>query len=223
MMIRILYIWSVRHPASGYLITPLISAFILSYTDIDYDTFDVTSSIIEALTAKVISEIEADTYWCLCKILDGILDNYTSTQPGVHKTINKIQDITKKIDPELNKHFLKEDIKYTHFSFRWVYCLLVREFPLRVGMRLFDSYISDDRGFDILHIYICAAIILKWSKKIKKMKFNELMMFLQNIPTKEWVEADIDMLVAEAHVFRLLYEDSKGHFADKKIMKSSCL
>ena len=41
-------------------------------------------------------------------------------------------------------------------------------------------------------------------------------MFLQNIPTKDWLEADIDMLISEAYVFRLLYEDSPGHFSDNK-------
>lgn len=34
---------------------------------------------------------EADTYWCLSKLIDDIQDNYTDLQPGVHKIINKMK------------------------------------------------------------------------------------------------------------------------------------
>jgi hypothetical protein len=48
-MIRILYVWHVRHPASGYvqgindLLTPFLAAFFLDYIDVDYDTFQIPS------------------------------------------------------------------------------------------------------------------------------------------------------------------------------------
>ena len=34
---------------------------------------------------------EADTFWCLSKLIDDIQDNYTDLQPGVHKIINKMK------------------------------------------------------------------------------------------------------------------------------------
>ena len=42
-----------------------------------------------------------------------------------------------------------------------------------VGLRLFDTYISDDDGFSILHIYVCAAIILKWASALRKQNFSD--------------------------------------------------
>lgn len=213
MMIRLLWIWHVRHPASGYvqgindLTTPFIVVFLSEHiSDINFNSFDVPVDFEQKFTPEVITKVEADTYWCLCKILDGILDNYTFSQSGTHKTLDKIKEITKKIDPDLFKHLEKKGVDFTFFSFRWVFCLLVREFPLKVGVRLFDTYISDEQGFSLLHSYVCSALLLKWSVKLKKMHFTDIMLFLQSMPTKEWSEQDIEMVIAEAYVFRTLYE-----------------
>lgn len=227
MMIRILYVWHVRHPASGYvqgindLLTPFLSAFFLDYIDVDYDTFQVPSDLSDKLGPEEMAKLEADTYWCLSKILDGILDNYTLSQIGTQKSLNRIKEITKKIDLELYDHLQSKEVEFTLFSLRWIFCLLVREFPLRVGMRLFDTYVSDEQGFSVLHIYVCAALLLKWSKKLKKMGFQDIMVFLQSMPTKDWSEKDIEMIVAEAYVFMTLYEDSKGHLTNTSQFASS--
>jgi len=220
MLIRILWIWNIRHPASGYvqgindLTTPFIAAFILEYLpDLNLDNFAVSpDTVATTLTPENVAKLEADIYWCLSKILDGILDNYTFSQSGTQKTLNKIKDITKKIDIELFQHFEENQIDFSYFSFRWIFCLLIREFPLKVGLRLFDTYIADEQGFSVFHLYVCAAILLKWSLKIKKMNFTDIMLFLQNMPTKEWREEDIEIIISEAFVFKSLYEDTHGHF-----------
>jgi len=219
MLIKILWVWNVRHPASGYvqgindLTTPFIAAFIIEYIpDFNLDTFAVGSDFSTKLTPENLSKLEADIYWCLSKILDGILDNYTFSQSGTQRTLNKIKDITKKIDIELFQHFEENQIDFSYFSFRWIFCLLVREFPLKVGLRLFDTYIADEQGFSVFHLYVCAALLLKWSLKIKKMNFTDIMLFLQNMPTKDWREEDIEMIISEAFVFKSLYEDTQGHF-----------
>ena len=42
---------------------------------------------------KVLINVEADTFWCLTKVIDDIQDNYTESQPGVHKIINKMKKL----------------------------------------------------------------------------------------------------------------------------------
>ena len=66
-----------------------------------------------------------------------------------------------KISPELDSLLNENQIELTHFAFRWVYCLLVREFPLTLAMRILDTYISDEDGFASLHIYACTNLLLK--------------------------------------------------------------
>lgn len=38
-------------------------------------------------------EIEADSYWCLTRILDGVLDNYTNKYPGIEKCYKRVKEI----------------------------------------------------------------------------------------------------------------------------------
>lgn len=229
MMVRLLWVWNVRHPASGYvqgisdLTTPFLMAFVAEYyPELNLDTFAAPKDFEEIFTEEVIGKLEADIYWCLCKILDGILDNYTlSPTGGTHKTLNNIKEITKKIDCDLANHLEQNEVNFTIFSIRWIFCLLIREFPLKVGMRLFDTYIADEEGFSVLHTYVCVALLLKWSIKLKKMGFNDIMIFLQNMPTKDWGEKDVEVIIAEAFVFKSLYEDTHGHFSQNSTTPSS--
>ena len=77
-------------------------------------------------------------------------------------------------------------------------------------MRLFDTYISDEEGFSTFHTHICATLFLIWSNKLKSMQFMDIMIFLQSLNqvNKEWSEADIEMLIAEAYVYKSLYQSS---------------
>ena len=213
-LVRLLTIWHTRHPASGYvqgmndLTTPLVGVFLSEYVEIDLDTFNVPGGFEKTLTEDKLNEIEADTYYCLCRVLDGIQDNYTDSQPGTQRSVDKIREILKRLDHELLEHFETEEMNLMQIVIRWMFCLLIREFPLKLGMRLFDTYISDNEGFTTLHMFVCTALLLKWAQKLKKMQFHEMMLFLQSLPTKEWGEEDLQMLIAEAYVYKMLFESS---------------
>lgn len=38
-------------------------------------------------------DVEADCYWCLCKLVEGIQDHYTYAQPGIQRAVFKIQGL----------------------------------------------------------------------------------------------------------------------------------
>ena len=55
---------------------------------------DVDPELLEQVNTEFtinMQKVEADTFWCLSKIIDDIQDNYTELQPGVHKIINKMK------------------------------------------------------------------------------------------------------------------------------------
>ncbi|KAJ1544236.1 GTPase-activating protein, partial [Cladochytrium tenue] len=85
---RILYCWAIRHPASGYvqgindLATPFIHVFLQAYVDGSVESSDLSS-----VPEETLREVEADSFWCLSKLLDGIQDNYTHGQPGIQRQI----------------------------------------------------------------------------------------------------------------------------------------
>jgi len=116
---RILYVWAIRHPASGYvqgindLVTPFFEVFLSAYVgtyaaprkpalahvtlilDCDPELFDTTQ-----LPGNILAAIEADSFWCLSKLLDGIQDNYISAQPGIHRQVRRMAELVKRIDCE---------------------------------------------------------------------------------------------------------------------------
>ena len=82
-------------------------------------------------------------------------------------------------------------------GFKWMACLLIREFPLNLTMRLFDTYISDDEGVSCFHTYVCATLFLKWAGKLKKMGFMEILLFFQKFykTNTSWSDKDIELLI----------------------------
>lgn len=44
---------------------------------------------------ELLLEVEADCYWCLCKLVEGIQDHYTYAQPGIQRAVFKIKELCK--------------------------------------------------------------------------------------------------------------------------------
>ncbi|KAL6906668.1 GTPase-activating protein [Trichoderma evansii] len=211
---RILYVWAVRHPASGYvqgindLVTPFWEVFLGLYmTDSDIETGMDPGQ----LPKSVLDAVEADSFWCLTKLLDGIQDHYIVAQPGIQRQVTALRDLTARIDSKLSKHLEQEGVEFIQFSFRWMNCLLMREISVKNTIRMWDTYLAEEQGFSEFHLYVCAALLVKWSDKLVKMDFQEIMMFLQSLPTKAWAEKDIELLLSEAFIWQSLYKGSAAH------------
>ncbi|ODQ64281.1 RabGAP/TBC [Nadsonia fulvescens var. elongata DSM 6958] len=214
-MERILYLWAIRHPASGYvqgindLVTPLFMTFLSAYVDTD----DLRSYDPAQLPKTVLDTVEADTLWCLTKLLDGIQDNYIHAQPGIHRQVHDLQQLTSRIDCDLVRHLKDQHVEFMQFSFRWMNCLLMRELSLDNVIRMWDTYMAEDgsKGFSQFHVYVCAAFLVKWSGSLMTMDFSEIMMFLQALPTQEWQHSDIELLLSEAFMWQSLFENAIAH------------
>jgi len=207
----LLYVWHMRHPASGYvqgindIVTPFIVVFLSDYAEVNLATLDVPPNLND-IEEEHLSNIEGDSYYCLSKILDGILDNYTSSWPGIQKSFGKISEVIKRVDPDLLSHFEAENIDFYHMYFKWVTCLLLRQFTMKICLRLYDTYLSSENSYFSLCLFIFASIVLKYSKKFKSMGFEEMMILQQNMPTKEWTEEDLATIIAEAYVYQSYFK-----------------
>ncbi|XP_043932464.1 TBC1 domain family member 22B [Protopterus annectens] len=211
---RILFIWAIRHPASGYvqgindLLTPFFVVFLSEYVDEDVENFDV-----KQLSDDVLRNIEADSYWCMNRLLDGIQDNYTFAQPGIQKKVKALEELVSRIDEEVHQHFARYEVEYLQFAFRWMNNLLMRELPLRCTIRLWDTYQSEPEGFANFHLYVCAAFLIKWRKEIlDEHDFQGLLMLLQNLPTIHWGNEEIGLLLAEAYKLKYMFADAPNHY-----------
>ncbi|XP_007892457.1 TBC1 domain family member 22B isoform X1 [Callorhinchus milii] len=211
---RILFIWAIRHPASGYvqgindLVTPFFVVFLSEHVEEDVENFDVTT-----LSEEVQRNIEADSFWCMSKLLDGIQDNYTFAQPGIQKKVKALEELVSRIDEQVHCHFRKYEVEYLQFAFRWMNNLLMRELPLRCTIRLWDTYQAEPEGFSHFHLYVCAAFLIKWRKEIlDEEDFQGLLMLLQNLPTIHWGNEEVGLLLAEAYRLKYMFADAPNHY-----------
>ncbi|KAF7554817.1 hypothetical protein G7046_g6716 [Stylonectria norvegica] len=206
---RILYLWAVRHPASGYVqgINDLVTPFWQVFLGIYIGDPNIESGMDPGqLPKSVLDAVEADSFWCLTKLLDDIQDHYIVAQPGIQRQVAALRDLTARIDGNLSKHLENEGVEFIQFSFRWMNCLLMREISVKNTIRMWDTYLAEEQGFSEFHLYVCAAFLVKWSDKLVKMDFQEVMMFLQSLPTKGWTEKDIELLLSEAFIWQSLFK-----------------
>ncbi|XP_068160663.1 TBC1 domain family member 22B isoform X2 [Antennarius striatus] len=211
---RILFIWAIRHPASGYvqgindLVTPFFVVFLSEFVTEDVENFEVA-----ALPLDTQRNIEADSFWCMSKLLDGIQDNYTFAQPGIQNKVKALEELVSRIDVDIHSHFKKYEVEYLQFAFRWMNNLLMRELPLRCTIRLWDTYQAEAEGFSHFHLYVCAAFLIKWRKEILSMvDFQGLLMLLQNVPTIHWGNEEVGLLLAEAYRLKYMFADAPSHY-----------
>lgn len=236
-MERVLYVWAIRHPASGYvqgmndLITPFILIFLAERSLLSSSpspasspprhtatgpggrTYRTAATEVQTLDASkvpsdVLAEVEADVYWCLTKLLDNIQDHYTFSQPGLQRMIFRLAALVERHDPSLHRHLEEEGLQYVQFAFRWMNCLLMRELSLEAVIRVWDTELAEEAGgFEAFHVYLCAAVLLRFADTLRILPFQELVLFLQDLPTHDWTLSEIEPLLAQAHVLRTLYPD----------------
>ncbi|KAL1493307.1 hypothetical protein ABEB36_011386 [Hypothenemus hampei] len=214
---RILFIWAIRHPASGYvqgindLVTPFFVVFLQEFIT---DNKPFETFIVESLTEDQRKIIEADSFWCLSKFLDGIQDNYVFAQIGIQKKVLQLEELIKRVDETLHKHLKQHNVSYLQFSFRWLNNLLTRELPLRCTIRLWDTYLAENDSFATFQLYVCAAFLLYWKEDLLRQRdFQGLLLLLQNLPTQSWTSSEISLLVAEAYKLKVMFADAPNHLS----------
>ncbi|TFK44339.1 rab-GTPase-TBC domain-containing protein [Crucibulum laeve] len=211
---RILYVWAIRHPASGYvqgindLVTPFFQVFLSAYINSDPELFDPS-----LLPKHALDAVEADSFWCLSRLLDGIQDNYIFAQPGIQRSVRRMAELVARIDPLLSAHLESQNVEFMQFAFRWMNCLLMREISVQNTIRMWDTYLAEGPdAFSQFHLYVCSAFLVRWSEKLRQMDFQGIIMFLQSLPTQNWGDHEIEMLLSEAFVLNSVWHNAQSHF-----------
>lgn len=216
---RVLYVWATRHPASGYvqgmndLVTPFFYAFLSEYVKEGFagSLLDVSDLSVLHDPEDALANSEADAYWCLTALLNDIQDYYTFSQPGIQKRVHFLKELVSRVDSELCLHLQAEGLNFLQFSFRWMNCLLMRELPFPLIVRVWDTYLAETDGFAVFHVYVCAALLVSFSEELLEMDFQDLVMFLQNLPTASWSCREIDIILSQAYMWRTIFGAAPSH------------
>lgn len=233
LMERVLFVWAVRQPASGYVqglndvLLPLLLVFVVDraekpFEELDADAF---SALCNASEGALMDEIEADCYWCLSKILSEIFDHYTHGQPGMQRMVLRLKEILSRIDEPLSRHLEDQGIDLLHTACRWITCLMVRELPVPCCIRLWDACVAESAsvggaqvrgaapsaGFEALLVYFCACFTAYFSASLRAMDFEAITLFMQKMPTDDFTEKDVEVLLSEAYVLKSLFGQAPSH------------
>eukprot|EP01053_Blabericola_migrator_P009155 Blabericola_migrator_1__9154@NODE_48_length_16467_cov_53_390427_g44_i0_p5_GENE_NODE_48_length_16467_cov_53_390427_g44_i0NODE_48_length_16467_cov_53_390427_g44_i0_p5_ORF_typecomplete_len335_score42_37RabGAPTBC/PF00566_18/4_8e46KCNQ2_u3/PF16642_5/6_9e03KCNQ2_u3/PF16642_5/0_3_NODE_48_length_16467_cov_53_390427_g44_i01077011774 len=195
---RALYIYAIRNPGSGYvqgmndILVPLF--IVCLHGDQDGDA----PLNVEDLTTDMITNAEADSFFLLQNILSEIQDNYTNGQPGITQQLKVLQAITARVKPKLIEHFDEIGLRISQFAFRWMNCLMSREFDTMCLITLWDTYIAEGaKNLRQLMIFVGAAYLIRLSSSLSQRNFQEAMLFIQSPPSTSWKSREVEMLVAE--------------------------
>ncbi len=65
---------------------------------------------VDSLPEEVRSNIEADSFWCMTRVLDGIQDNYTFAQPGIQVSQSTHSTIKARVVPYIYVTYRTYDV-----------------------------------------------------------------------------------------------------------------
>lgn len=60
---------------------------------------------------------------------------------------------------------------------------------------------------------ILLVSILQWSDKLQKLDFQEMVMFLQHLPTHNWTHQELEMVLSRAYMWHSMFNSSPSHLA----------
>lgn len=211
-MRRILYLYGMLNPNKNYvqgmneLVTPILVVFLTSYlkdtNEKGVESFLKRQNIGNMLTKGELADAEADAFWTFSLLVALIEDNFIPDQPGILKRVARLEEIVAAVDPLLSDHLARNGNEFIQFSYRWMNCLLMRELPFNMVVKLWDALLAEEDGIADLHIYVCAAMISRFRSELLSKGFEDCIMFLQHMPTAYWTSTDIDELLSQAYVWK---------------------
>jgi hypothetical protein len=220
---RVLFVWALRHPASGYvqgmndILLPFLYVVLAKRISSDGDVYRLIAldeagvkSVSGSLIERDWLEVEADAYWLLSAFMSSVQGNFTFSQGGTHALVQRLEGIIAAADAPLHAFLRESGVSFEEFAFRWMNCFLLRELPPALGVRLFDTYCAEEadggRGFGVFHVYVCAALLLRLSERLRRATdFAVIVQLLQNPASPAFDEEAVADLTARAFILLQQY------------------
>ena len=208
-LINVLNAYAMRHPFHEYIqgmndiLAPVFAVFLCEKFHMDIIQLENNSEEMERiLTGVSLKDVEADSFFVFSALLERINRNLLKDFVGIHKLLGILEELIANCAPKLSVFFKTEGIELIHFSFRWLFCLLVREFPFFLSMKLMGYYFVASENPQEICLYFCMVLLIMYQTVILKMDRDGTIMFLQKLPTDSWGFDDVEMLFMEASSLR---------------------
>ncbi|KAM3276767.1 hypothetical protein ACQJBY_044888 [Aegilops geniculata] len=75
----------------------------------------------------------------------------------------------------------------------------------------------EEQGLEFLQFafrWFNCLLIREWSEKLQKLDFQEMVMFLQHLPTRNWAHHELEMVLSRAYMWHTMFKSSPRHLAN---------
>jgi hypothetical protein len=201
---RILGLWAIRNSATGYVsgLHDVLGCLAFAF----FSDFLVGEA--DGRHYGSLMDVEADIYWCFTAIIDNFQDFYVPGSPGLQRALIQVEDVLKRKEPALYRHFQELELSLSLFAHGWLTTLFTSSFPAHLTLKLWDSIFSDEHP-ETSATYITAALILRYKTSLLRADLDEVLAMMSKLPTREWSEEDVLMLASEAYAIQSVFVGSK--------------
>ena len=123
----------------------------------------------------------------------------------------RLRSLLQTIDSKLFDHLESLNLQFEEFGMRWMNCLFTREFSNNCLLRLWDTYLSQEDGFEGFHVYVCVVMLVHYSEFLRERDFSDCITHLLYLPVSEWTSDTLEPILSQAFIFTTLYEGSPSH------------
>eukprot|EP01129_Flabellula_baltica_P013572 TRINITY_DN6328_c0_g1_i2.p1 TRINITY_DN6328_c0_g1~~TRINITY_DN6328_c0_g1_i2.p1 ORF type:complete len:407 (+),score=59.24 TRINITY_DN6328_c0_g1_i2:20-1240(+) len=213
---RVLYLWSAVNSDVSYfqglneLCVPFFLVFMTHCFGDVSDKHFKSNVTFKTKFNILLPSVEADLFWALDILLSRLREKHTFTDAGIfaESMVSQLETAMNHVNPTLTKHILDKGLTFFHFSFRWMLCLMTRELSAKNLIELWDYYILEPNGFEINHVYFCAAFLNHLSDSCLKLtQMEDLLLFLQSPKSIRWNSRTLKGIIARAKII-------KNHFVN---------
>lgn len=194
----------------SYMYTNILSLVAYSRPILGYiqGMADILVPFIYIFTKEDFVTAESSAYYCYLKLLDEIQDDLIALQ---YTQLFRLNQLLNLIDPDFFSHLKEQNLEIHIFAFRWFNCLFIREFSLKIVLRLMDSFIIfDNISFSL--VAFGAALVMFFKDQLVNSDFGENVLFLQSLNTLQWGDEDIEILITTANVYKRLFLEKYSSF-----------
>jgi hypothetical protein len=179
-MLRILFIYSKKHPEVKYVqgMNEILAPIFYCYSIDNNPNF--------------LNYLEEDSFNSFENLMENIKTNFIkkfdNQENGISNKLENFHKLLKLLDYKIYEKLEKNKIKMEFFAFKWLTLFFTQDFDMPGILRLWDSLLSEDL-YDFINMLMLGILKIK-RNKILENEFSGIMMELQNIE-----EIDVEELI----------------------------